>query len=49
MGQAWPYPAFNFYSVKGAIAFPWRMFLVGIEYIDGVPYLYSLIHAQWAP
>ena len=49
MGQPWPYPSVNFYAVKGAADFPWRIFLVGIEYLDGSPYLQALLHAQWGP
>ncbi len=50
----WPseYTNINFYSVyKPATGtnLDWRDFLVGIEYINGQPYLFSLIHFEWVP
>lgn len=52
--QTWPsaYSTINFYSLyKPATgeAKDWRDFLVGIEYVDGQPYLFSLVHFQPVP
>ncbi len=53
---AWPpeYANINFYSLykPGSDAFgnlDWRTWLVGIEYVDGQPYLFALVHFQWEP
>jgi hypothetical protein len=27
----------------------WRTFLAGIEYVDGKPYLMTLVHFDWEP
>lgn len=27
----------------------WRIWLVGVEYVEGKPYLFALIHFQWEP
>ena len=54
--EPWPpeYKNINFYTVY----FPgteqyggldWRAWTVGIEYVEAVPYLFSLIHYQWEP
>ncbi len=52
----WPpeYTNINFYAVykPGTEAYgglDWRTWLVGIEYVGGRPYLFSLIHFQWEP
>jgi hypothetical protein len=49
VGQAWNDTRINFYSLKTPELLAWRSFRAGIEYIDGQPYLYRLINAQWAP
>ncbi len=49
MGQAWPYPGINFYALRSPVDFPWRIIMVGVEYVDGQPYLFALINAQWGP
>jgi hypothetical protein len=52
---AWPeyYEAFNYYSVHlpaPAEEEPgWRIWLTGIEYIEGQPYLMSLVNFDWEP
>jgi hypothetical protein len=52
----WPpeYANVNFYAVykPGTETYgglDWRTWLVGIEYIGGRPYLFSMIHFQWEP
>lgn len=51
----WPnsYTSINFYSVykpaTPGVDLDWRDFLVGIEYVNGQPYLFSLINFQWEP
>lgn len=54
--QPWPseYANVNFYNIykPGTLTFgglDWRTWLVGIEYVGGKPYLFSLIHFQWEP
>ncbi|MGC1375522.1 MAG: NBR1-Ig-like domain-containing protein [Anaerolineales bacterium] len=54
VSQPWPseYTTINLYSIyKPATAAQqdWRDFLVGIEYVNGQPYLFSLVHFQWTP
>ena len=44
----------NFYSVyyPGAPAnnnLDWRTWLVGMEYVDGKPYLYAMMQFFWEP
>ena len=51
VNQPWPaeYTSINFYSIyKPSIgdAPSWRDFLVGIEYVDGEPFLFSLIYFE---
>jgi hypothetical protein len=52
----WPseYANINFYTVykPGTEQFgglDWRAWTVGVEYVEGLPYLFSLIHYQWEP
>ncbi|MBT3322931.1 MAG: hypothetical protein HN392_11670 [Anaerolineae bacterium] len=54
--EPWPfeYKNINFYQVfkpgteqYGGI--DWQSWLVGVEYIDAEPYLFALIHFEWAP
>ena len=54
VSQPWPseYTTINLYSIyKPATAaqLDWRDFLVGIEYVNGQPYLFSLVHFEWVP
>ena len=53
----WPseYTNLNFYSIHNPGNDPsysgldWRTWLAGIEYVDGQPYLFALLHYQWEP
>ena len=51
----WPayYKAFNFYTVHSPIPadneLGWHTFVVGFEYVDGEPYIMSLVHFAWEP
>lgn len=54
--QPWPleYDNINFYTVysPGTEQYgglDWRAWTVGVEYVEGQPYLFSLIHYQWEP
>lgn len=54
--EPWPpeYANINFYTVykPGTEQYgglDWRAWTVGIEYVNGEPYLFSLIHYQWEP
>ncbi len=51
----WPdyYEAFNFYSALSPLPddseLGWHTFLIGFEYVDGVPYIINLVHYAWEP
>ncbi len=53
----WPneYANINFYAVHKPATDPayggldWRTWLVGVEYVNGKPYVFSIIHFQWEP
>ena len=54
--EPWPpeYANTNFYTVykpgteqNGGL--DWRAWTVGVEYVEGQPYLFALIHYQWEP
>jgi hypothetical protein len=54
--ESWPqeYKNINFYTVykPGSDKYgglDWRAWTIGIEYVEGKPYLFSLIHYQWEP
>jgi hypothetical protein len=51
---AWPYVGVNFYSVyfPGTPAngnLDWRTWLIGMEYVNGKPYLYAVMQFFWEP
>lgn len=54
-GETWPaeYANINFYQVvrpgTPGVELDWNVFLVGVEYVNGQPYLFSLIHFIWTP
>jgi hypothetical protein len=48
----WPHTNIHYYSIlkpPSANAFDWKVWLIGFEYVDGVPYLYGTIHYVWEP
>jgi hypothetical protein len=50
----WPYNGVNFYSVyfagtPGNGNLDWRTWLVGMEYVNGKPYLYAILQFFWEP
>ncbi len=50
----WPYSGVNFYSVYFSGTQPngnldWHTWLIGMEYINGRPYLYAIMQFQWEP
>jgi hypothetical protein len=51
----WPdyYAAFNYYSVHSPIIpgeeLDWHVYMVGFEYVNGEPYIMSLVHFAWEP
>lgn len=53
--QPWPqvYTNINFYTLykpgSPGVELDWRAWLAGIEYVQGKPYLFALIHFQWEP
>ena len=54
-GVTWPaqYANVNFYQVfrpgSPGVELDWNAWLVGVEYVDGDPYLFALIHFIWTP
>lgn len=53
--EPWPvrYANINFYNVlkpgSPGVELDWRLWLAGIEFVRGEPYLFALIHYQWEP
>lgn len=53
--QPWPaeYANVNFYTVykpgTPGVDLDWRYWLVGVESVQGQPYVFALIHFQWEP
>ena len=48
----WPHTNIHYYSIlKPATSevFDWKVWLIGFEYIEGVPYLYGTVHYIWEP
>jgi hypothetical protein len=53
----WPgeYENINFYSIHNPGNDPsyggldWRTWLAGVEYVDGQPYLFAMLHYNWEP
>ncbi len=48
----WPYPNIRFYNLykpASGQVFDFRTLLVGIEYINGQPYLYGMVTIIWEP
>jgi hypothetical protein len=49
----WPSTNIHYYAVvkpaTAGIVFDWKVWLIGIEYVDGNPYLYGTIHYVWEP
>ncbi len=51
---AWPYTGYNFYSVyyPGTAAnsnMDWHTWLIGMQYLNGTPYLYAIMQFKWEP
>jgi hypothetical protein len=53
--EPWPheFTNINFYNIykpgTPGVDLDWSAWLMGIEYVQGTPYLFSLIHFQWEP
>jgi hypothetical protein len=48
----WPYTNIHFYSITKpptSNVFDWKVWLIGFEYVEGVPYLYGTVHYVWEP
>jgi photosystem II stability/assembly factor-like uncharacterized protein len=49
----WLYPQWNFFNVyrpgTPGIELDWRAWLVGIEYVNGYPYITTMLHYTWEP
>jgi hypothetical protein len=53
LSQPWPYPNVRFYNLykpgTPGIELDFRTLLIGIEYINGQPYLHSMVTIPWEP
>jgi hypothetical protein len=52
LSNPWPYPNiryYNLYKPASAAFFDFRTWLIGFEYIDGQPHLYSMVSSVWEP
>jgi hypothetical protein len=52
LSNPWPYTNINYYNLyKPATTqqFDYRTWLIGVEYINGQPYLHSLVSIVWEP
>ncbi len=49
--NAWSYTNIHFYSITKppTTALDWKVWLIGFEYVDGAPYIYSTVHYVWEP
>jgi hypothetical protein len=53
--KPWPevYTNINYYTVfkpgTQGVDLDWRYWLVGVEYVQGQPYVFALIHFAWEP
>jgi hypothetical protein len=48
----WPYTNIHYYSITKpptSDVFDWKVWLIGFEYVDGMPYLYGTVHYVWEP
>ena len=50
----WPYPGINFYSVfypgsQGNGSLDWHTWVLGMDYINGNPHMYSIMQFKWEP
>jgi photosystem II stability/assembly factor-like uncharacterized protein/uncharacterized protein YgiM (DUF1202 family) len=48
----WPHTNIHYYSITKpptSDVFDWKVWLVGFEYVDGIPYLYGTVHYVWEP
>jgi photosystem II stability/assembly factor-like uncharacterized protein len=53
LSNPWPYPNIRYYNLykpaTDGVVFDFRTWLIGFEYIDGQPYLYSMVSIVWEP
>jgi hypothetical protein len=53
LSNPWPYPNIRYYNLykpaTEGVVFDFRTWLVGFEYIDGQPHLYSMVSIVWEP
>jgi len=52
LSRPWPYPNIRFYNLYKPASdqfFDFRTLLIGIEYINGQPYLYGMVTIIWEP
>jgi hypothetical protein len=47
------YLSIRFYSIyrppPGMVEMDWDEWLAGVEFVNGKPYVFSLVHFQWEP
>ena len=52
LSRPWPYPNIRFYNLykpASGQTFDFRTLLIGIEYINGQPYIYGMVNIVWEP
>jgi photosystem II stability/assembly factor-like uncharacterized protein len=52
LSRPWPYPNIRFYNLYKPASdqfFDFRTLLVGVEYVNGQPYIYSMVTIVWEP
>jgi hypothetical protein len=52
LSHPWPYPNIRYYNLfkpGSSQFFDFRTWLIGVEYINGQPYLYSMVSIVWEP
>jgi len=49
----WPYTNVHYYAVvkppMPGVVFDWKVWLIGVEYVNGAPYLFGTVHYVWEP
>jgi hypothetical protein len=53
LANPWPYAGIRYYNLykpgTPGIELDYRTWLIGFEYIDGQPYLHSMVTVVWEP
>jgi photosystem II stability/assembly factor-like uncharacterized protein len=53
LSNPWPYPSIRYYNLykpaTADVVFDFRTWLIGFEYVNGQPYLHSMVSIVWEP